>query len=207
MAIVILTIKHISDRFLHHRVRGEDRPRLGPDGTAAVPVMRHWTCGKLLITEVFAGRFSAEACQRVIAVHQQQSALQSRIPGHNRGLIRDSDLFWVPRMTETAWIFERIRDVATLYNSRYGFGLSEEMGQLQLTRYAAGQLYDWHMDLGGGAMSLRKISVVVELAGGGYDGGGIEVFYGEGSGNRIALGQGDALLFPSFIMHRALPDA
>ena len=155
--------------------------------------------------EVFAGRFSAEACQRVIAVHQQQSALQSRIPGHNRGLIRDSDLFWVPRMTETAWIFERIRDVATLYNSRYGFGLSEEMGQLQLTRYMAGQQYDWHMDLGGGAMSLRKISVVVELAGGGYDGGGIEVFYGEGSGNRIALGQGDALVFPSLIMHRALP--
>jgi len=79
------------------------------------------------------------------------------------------------------------------------------MGQLQLTRYAAGQLYGWHMDLGSGAMSLRKISVVVELAGGGYNGGGIEVFYGEGSGNRIALGQGDALLFPSFIMHRALP--
>ena len=79
------------------------------------------------------------------------------------------------------------------------------MRQLQLTRYMAGQQYDWHMDLGGGAMSLRKISVVVELAGGGYDGGGIEVFYGEGSGNRIALSQGDALVFPSFIMHRALP--
>ena len=45
--------------------------------------------------EVFAGRFSAEECQRVIAVHQQQSALQSRMPGRDRGLIRDSDLFWV----------------------------------------------------------------------------------------------------------------
>ena len=78
----------------------------------------------------------------------------------------------------------------TLYNLRYGFGLSEEMGQLQLTRYAAGQQYDWHMDLGAGAMSLRKISVVVELAGRGYDGGGIEVFYGERTVNRIALGQG-----------------
>jgi hypothetical protein len=41
------------------------------------------------------------------------------------------------------------------------------------------------MDLGAGAMSLRKISVVVELAAGGYDGGGIEVFYGEGPANRI----------------------
>ena len=155
--------------------------------------------------EAFAGRFSAEECERVIAVHQGASTLQSRLPGRDRGLIRDSDLFWVPRTIETAWIFDRIWDVATLYNSRYGFGLSEEMGQLQLTRYMAGQQYDWHMDLGGGAMSLRKISVVVELAGGGYDGGGIEVFYGEGSGNRIALGQGDALVFPSFIMHRALP--
>jgi PKHD-type hydroxylase len=79
------------------------------------------------------------------------------------------------------------------------------MGQLQLTRYAKDQLYSWHMDLGAGAMSLRKISVVVELADGRYDGGGIEVFYGETPGNRIVLGQGDVLVFPSFIMHRALP--
>jgi PKHD-type hydroxylase len=79
------------------------------------------------------------------------------------------------------------------------------MGQLQLTRYAKDQLYNWHMDLGAGEMSLRKISIVVELGAGGYGGGGIEVFYGENTNNRIALGQGDALIFPSFIMHRALP--
>src|SRR6266403_1682271 len=155
--------------------------------------------------ETFAGRFNAEECERVIALHQGTAALQSRMPRGDGAFIRDSDLFWVPRTIETAWIFDRIWDVATLYNSRYGFELFEEMGQLQLTRYAAGQLYDWHMDLGGGAMSLRKISVVGGLCVGGYGGGGIEVFYGEGSGNRIALGQGDALIFPSFIMHRALP--
>ena len=61
------------------------------------------------------------------------------------------------------------------------------------------------MDLGGGPMSLRKITIVVELAGGGYEGGGTEVFFGEGRNNRVALGRGDALIFPSFIMHRALP--
>jgi PKHD-type hydroxylase len=44
-----------------------------------------------------------------------------------------------------------------------------------------------------------------ELAASEYDGGGIEVFYGQEMANRIALGQGDALIFPSFIMHRALP--
>jgi PKHD-type hydroxylase len=155
--------------------------------------------------EIFVGRFSAEECERVIALHQEKSALRSTMPQGDSGFIRDSDLFWVPRTTETEWIFERIRDVAALYNSRYGFELVEEMGQLQLTRYAKDQLYNWHMDLGEGAMSLRKISVVVELAAGGYEGGGTEIFYGEGTDNRIALRRGDALVFPSFVMHRALP--
>src|ERR1700747_1299290 len=155
--------------------------------------------------EVFAARFPAEDSERIVALHQGSGALHSKMPRGDNSFIRDSDLFWIPRTTETQWVYERLWDVATLYNSRYGFGLCAEMGQLQLTRYRAGQLYDWHMDLGGGAMSLRKITLVVELAAGGYQGGGTEVFYGEGRNNRIALGQGDALVFPSFIMHRALP--
>jgi PKHD-type hydroxylase len=165
--------------------------------------MNMW--GAFHYCEVFAGRFNAEECECIIAQHQETGALRSRMPRSDSGFIRDSDLFWVPRTKDTDWIFERIWDVATLYNSRYGFGLSEEMGQLQLTRYAAGQLYDWHMDLGGGAMSLRKITIVVELAVGTYQGGGTEVFHGEGTSNLVALGQGDALIFPSFIMHRAVP--
>jgi PKHD-type hydroxylase len=108
--------------------------------------------------ETFAGRFNAEECERVIALHQGTAALQSRMPRGDGAFIRDSDLFWVPRTAETEWIFTRIWDVATLYNSRYGFELFAEMGQLQLTRYAKDQLYNWHMDLGAGAMSLRKIS-------------------------------------------------
>src|ERR1700756_413816 len=127
--------------------------------------------------EVFAGRFSEAECERVIALHQEKGALRSTMPWGHGGVIRGSDLFWGPRTTETDWIFERMWDVAALYNSRYGFGLCEEMGQLQLTRYMAGQLYDWHMDLGGGAMSLRKISIVVELGAGGSDGGGAGVFF------------------------------
>jgi hypothetical protein len=38
------------------------------------------------------------------------------------------------------------------------------MGALQLTRYSSGQYYDWHMDLGASQASLRKVSLVVELA-------------------------------------------
>ena len=91
--------------------------------------------------EVFTGRFDAEECDRVIALHQGTAAQQSKMPRGDGAFIRDSDLFWVPRRAETEWIFARIWDVATLYNSRYGFELFEEMGQLQLTRYAKDQLH------------------------------------------------------------------
>jgi tetratricopeptide (TPR) repeat protein len=168
------------------------------EGLVASTPMNSWPTYSY--SEVFAACFSSAECERVIALHQGTGALRSTFPG-----VRDSDLFWVQRITETEWIFQRVWDIVTLYNSKYRFALSGDMGGLQLTRYTAGQRYDWHMDLGDGPPSLRKISVVIELAAGGYEGGGTEVFYGEGRDNRIALGTGDALVFPSFIMHRALP--
>ncbi len=54
-------------------------------------------------------------------------------------------------------------------------------------------------------MSLRKITAVVELtSNNSVGGGGIEVFYGQSAINKVALEIGDIVLFPSFVMHRAL---
>lgn len=91
------------------------------------------------------------------------------------------------------------------FNSPYGkrFDLTRPfIGSAQISRYAPGDKYDWHMDLGGGPMSLRKITVVVELQAA-VNGGGLEVF---GIGD-VNLQVGDAAIFPSFIMHRAKPVA
>jgi PKHD-type hydroxylase len=118
--------------------------------------------------------------------------------------VRDSDIFWIPRNSDTEWIFIRLWNVVTLYNSQYGFELSNELGQVQLTRYLPGQHYDWHMDLGPRQSSLRKITVVVELtARTEHEGGGIEVFYGDAVDNNLYLDIGDLVIFPSFVMHRA----
>src|SRR5205085_10690745 len=83
---------------------------------------------------------------RIVALHQEDAALRIVMPQGDDGYITDSHLFWVPRTTEIEWIFARIWDVATQYNSAYGFELFEQMGQLQLTRYAKDQLYNWHTD-------------------------------------------------------------
>jgi predicted 2-oxoglutarate/Fe(II)-dependent dioxygenase YbiX len=36
-----------------------------------------------------------------------------------------------------------------------------------------------------------------------HEGGGIEVFYGDGADNNVYLDIGDLVIFPSFVMHRA----
>jgi len=102
IAIVILTNKATSDRFLtigfaerigHRRVEPGLRLRLW--------VMDMWDAFNY--SEVFGGRFSAEECERIIALYQETGMLQSRMPRGDSSFIRDSDLFWVPRTPDTDW--------------------------------------------------------------------------------------------------------
>lgn len=72
----------------------------------------------------------------------------------------------------------------------------------QLTAYHPGQFYEWHTDLGVGETSLRKITVVVELSHVDLVGGGLEIL-----NQNVRLQPGDAVIFPSFALHRALPVA
>jgi PKHD-type hydroxylase len=154
--------------------------------------------------EVFPRRFNPTECDQIIDLHHTHHLISSKISGENGAMVRNSDLFWLPRNCDTDWIFTRIRDIITLYNLKYGFELGEEMGQAQLTRYLPGQHYEWHMDLGAGQASLRKITAVVALTSqDSSDAGGLEVFYGETVDNKIRINKGDVVVFPSFVMHRA----
>lgn len=90
------------------------------------------------------------------------------------------------------------------YNKTYEFELLDEINTAQLTRYAKNQQYGWHVDLGAKQSSLRKVSAVVELTPEGcHVGGGIEIFYGDTLDNKVELGAGDIVVFPSFVTHRA----
>ena len=153
--------------------------------------------------ELYKREFSCDECDKIIGMHRDHDLVFGRIPS-GTGLVRNSDLFWIPCNIKTQWIFSRLSKVIEQYNARYGFQLAPDIGQAQLTRYRPGQHYDWHMDLGPNQSSLRKITVVVELTSQAQiEGGGLEVFYGESQDNRLALDIGDVAVFPSFVMHRA----
>ena len=154
--------------------------------------------------EIFKRQFDTSECQQIIDLHRRSTAIQSIMPGPAGLTLRESDLFWVPRLPDSEWVYSRLWNVVALYNAKYGFELSDNIGQAQLTRYRSGQHYDWHMDLGPGQLSLRKITVVVELVPRDLvEGGGLEIFYGDLLENKVDLDAGDIVVFPSFVMHRA----
>jgi hypothetical protein len=155
--------------------------------------------------QIYNCQFDKEECRKIIDLNHESHLIRSTI-SNGAGLIwRESDLFWIPRVPETEWIFSRLWNIVALYNSKYGFELSGDMGQAQLTSYRPGSHYEWHMDLGSQPLSLRKISVVVELTPKGLmKGGGLEVFYSGSIGNKVGLDIGDVVVFPSFVMHRAV---
>lgn len=147
-----------------------------------------------------AGVFRPDECRDIIALHNRIV----RTDGH-LDEARECSLFWVQHTSDTAWIFERIARYVMQWNEPYGFALSpQQTTGLQLSRYVPGERYDWHMDIGGGPASLRKISMLVELADPAEHGGGFEVFYGDDRDCRIRLRAGDAAIFPSWVMHRAV---
>lgn len=141
---------------------------------------------------VLRNALSISLCAELIAQAQHNGLHNGQL-----GTTRRCDISWVDNSDLTSAIAE------IGFDSSYGakFELVRPfIGSAQISRYAAGGEYGWHMDLGGGAMSLRKVTVVVELQSA-DTGGGLEVF----AIGDLNLQVGDAAIFPSFIMHRAKP--
>jgi PKHD-type hydroxylase len=91
-------------------------------------------------------------------------------------------------------------------NKIWKFNLHSVIDSIQYTvYYEGGGHYDWHVDIGPGSISDRKISCSVQLSDPNkYEGGDLEVWSG-GEFKVIERRQGSAIFFPSFLMHRVTP--
>jgi PKHD-type hydroxylase len=73
---------------------------------------------------------------------------------------------------------------------------------LQISEYGVGHFYDWHLDIGKGAASIRKISFVVQLSEEtDYAGGELELLSNIHTKTQPKT-RGTIVLFPSYILHR-----
>lgn len=104
------------------------------------------------------------------------------------------------------WIFERLARTAIEENNRrFQFEILGLNEGLQLAKYSATDLFNWHMDFGVGPASQRKLSMSVQLSEPHeYEGGDLQFMINDQAHNAIRT-PGTLIIFPSYVMHRVTP--
>ena len=134
---------------------------------------------------------------------------ETGIEGTYDPTIRSSKVKWLPKSEEFRGLYERIAQEIMIHNNQhFKFDLDCIREQIQYTEYHAedkGQ-YDWHMDLGSGWASLRKLSVTINLSDPkDYDGGVLEFNLGGKTITQGSKAKGAITVFPSYLLHRVSP--
>jgi PKHD-type hydroxylase len=153
-------------------------------------------------------RFSAEECTRTIALNEVFPGEPARVEGaEHQTAYRDTTVHFIPHNRETNWLYHKLMAAAVEANDRcWQFDITGFFQDLQLLSYRADtqQHYTWHMDMGPGPDTGRKISITVQLTGpDDYEGGDLEINTGKiFSAPKEA---GAIVLFPAFMLHRVTP--
>ena len=117
---------------------------------------------------------------------------------------RVSHIGWLAPGPETEWLYHRMAALFAEANRSYRVEIRGLVDALQYTVYGAEQHFDWHLDLGPGSTSARKLSLTIQLSDpGDYTGGELE-FVGRPVGPE-SRERGTAVIFPSFLGHRVSP--
>jgi PKHD-type hydroxylase len=122
--------------------------------------------------------------------------------------IRKSRIKWIDNSKpEAHWLYSKMLDFARTANSNlWNFDLISSPESIQYTEYhEGGGHYGYHVDLGPGTASHRKVSISVQLSDPSeYDGGDFEILRGMNP-ERLPNTHGAVLIFPSYMLHRVTP--
>ena len=121
--------------------------------------------------------------------------------------IRRSELNWLHKDPECAWVFERLAHVAASLNADYfGFDLTGFGEELQLTNYHEARQgnYVWHQDFGSSGIS-RKLSMVLQLSDPSeYEGGELQILT-KREPTSMPKKRGLITVFPAWTLHQVTP--
>ena len=150
-----------------------------------------------------AGAFTREECRRIVELGDALPAMEG-LANDARERYRDSEVGWLAPGARTEWLYNKLAVLFDEVNSNYRFELLGLVDPLQYTVYRGGHHFDWHIDVSGGAASLRKLSLTLQLSDDAdYGGGDLEIVgVGPSEGQRAI---GTVTVFPSFLAHRVAP--
>jgi len=128
--------------------------------------------------------------------------------------IRNSRVKWIPQDGKWDWLYERLISFANEANDElWNFELLTAPEKIQYTEYLATDdgKYGWHQDIGPGIPSLRKVSITVQLSHSDeYEGGDFQMWLGGDPRDETSYitgprGQGNVIVFPSYLPHQVSP--
>ncbi len=142
----------------------------------------------------------------------QKADQQAQVGGDPQGAelakVRRSQVSWLNKNQDTAWVFEKLGHIASSLNAQYfRFDLTGFGEPLQLTNYDQSEqgMYGWHQDYGGKNSPSRKLSLVLQLTDPSqYEGGNLQVMTG-GQPQTVRKQRGLVAAFPSYVLHQVTP--
>ena len=121
--------------------------------------------------------------------------------------VRRSELNWLHKDPDCAWVFGKLAHVASSLNADYfGFELTGFGEALQLTNYheARQGTYVWHQDFGASGVS-RKLSMVLQLSDPSeYEGGELQILTRK-EPTSMKKKRGLITVFPAWTLHQVTP--
>jgi len=147
---------------------------------------------------------TASECAKVIALGEARPPVSAALERGHAVEYRASTIRWIEPDGDAQWLYHRLGVLFHEINRGFRFELLGLAEALQYTAYGPGDKFDWHIDLGPGTISGRKLSVSILLsADADYEGGGLEFL--NAGGDRSGIGIGTAIFFPSYMAHRVAP--
>ncbi len=156
----------------------------------------------------YQGLFLPHEVDRILAFWDTDKTIKATLAGASTydDTLRKSAVMFIENTQENDWIYQKLAGLAmNCNNERYWFDLLGFHQELQLTRYAEGDFFDWHLDFGAGDISARKLSMTIQLSDPDtYEGGDLQFMINQ---NIVTAPRekGTIVIFPSFIMHRVTP--
>lgn len=150
------------------------------------------------------GYFSREECSRIVQLGENYEAQEGKVGSdETSSKNRKSSVRFVRPDDNSNWIFNKLESALTLMNKQYRFELQGFFEGVQIAAYSGGGFYDYHMDLGPGKHSGRKLSISVQLSDPtDYEGGDLEFLNIE---QTVPRSIGSLIVFPSYLVHRVTP--
>jgi len=141
----------------------------------------------------------------------KEATESAQIGGGDDGRVNDnvrrSELNWLNKDPECAWVFERLSYVAARLNAEhFGFDLTGFSEPLQLTNYHEARQgnYTWHQDFGASGIS-RKLSMVLQLSDPSeYEGGELQILTST-EPTSMPKKRGFITVFPAWTLHQVTP--